>query len=745
MFNRKKTAAFIAGLLICAYSAVPAAYAFAEDYLVEGETEAAVSSDTYTISGDFMYSLTTDGKVCIEDCTSTAEDLVIPDTIDGIPVTELGKTALGSDHENNTFKTVTLPASINYISADNPFIYCIHLSEIKVDEKNADFCTEDGILYSKDKSRLICYPCRKEGHEFTVPDSVKNIGASALYDTTLADIKLPSGLETIEHFSFAYTDIESIDLSGTKIKEIDDYSFSSCKRLTDVKFPACLERIGGGAFASCSLLEKVTFPEGLLHIGQYSFFDTKLSEAIIPDSVEEIGYCAFGYYTSVSGETVADSHFTIVGSNGSAASTYAYDRDSDYDYQNNFNFLTPEQYEEEQQEIQSLNSIRSGDYEYAVTDIGAVLTSCYSEDDVITVPDTIDGNKIVAVNTTCFTPTQASEIILPESITDIRKMAFFQCASLKKITIPASVKTIGANVFDQCTALEEVTILGAESIGDSAFKSCTSLKTFKADGCLKEWDDEEPFFTCHALEDITITEGDGNFSSADGVLYNKDKSVLLAYPASKSSTSFIAPSGVKEIGQSAFANAVYLEKVEIPEADIINAYAFESCEKLSYVKLSETINTIEADAFYDCYALKSLRISDTISNIGPCAFGYCNNEAAEDDESAASDKLIEGFKLYTPKDSAAYHYAKEAGIEVITGTTEFFGKNYSSGFLYTIAGIIGAALIAVIGFVTGKKIKKSKAEKAAAEKREKAAERRKKRAEEEASDADENDDTDEEE
>lgn len=124
MFDRKKTAAFIAGMLICAYAAVPTIHAFAEDYLVEGETEAATSTDTYTKSGDFMYSLTTDGKVCIEDCTSTAEDLVIPDTLDGIAVTELGRSALGSDHENNTFKSVTIPASVTYISADNPFVFC---------------------------------------------------------------------------------------------------------------------------------------------------------------------------------------------------------------------------------------------------------------------------------------------------------------------------------------------------------------------------------------------------------------------------------------------------------------------------------------------------------------------------------------------------------------------------------------------------------------------------------------------
>ena len=85
--------------------------------------------------------------------------------------------------------------------------------------------------------------------------------------------------------------------------------------------------------------------------------------------------------------------------------------------------------------------------------------------------------------------------------------------------------------------------------------------------------------------------------------------------------------------------------------------------------------------------------------------------------------------------------AKDAGIEVITGTAEVFGKNISKGFLYTVGGIIAAFILGIIGAFTGKKIKKSKAEKAKAENREKAAERRKKRQEEENEDTDKEEDS----
>ena len=744
MFDRKKTAAFIAGMLICAYAAVPAINAFAdEDFLVEGATEASTSKDTYTKSGDFMYSLTHDGKVCIEDCTSTAENLVIPDTLDGIAVTELGRSALGSDHENNTFKTVTIPASVTYISADNPFVFCTNLTEIKVAEGSADFCAEDGILYNKDKTEIICYPCCKKGDSFAIPETVKKVGASAFYNTIPYDIKMPASLEKVEHFAFANTRLGSADFSGTKLEYLSDYAFTNCSHLKEIKLPDTVEHIGGGTFAGCGQLEEITLPEKLQTIGQYAFFDTGLTEAVIPDSVTSIGYCAFGYYTSASGQVASKNEaFTIVGRQGGAASVYAHDKDSDYDYQNSFSFMTPEEYEEKLVEEQALNSTKSGDYEYAVIDGEVALTFCYSQEDKITVPDTIDGKKVDAIYTNCFNVScPASEIIIPEGIKELKRRAFYQCGNLKKITTPASVKTIGDNAFDECKALESVEFLGAETIGNQIFRECSALKTVKADGCLKEWNDEEPFLYAIGLEDITITEGDGNFSSENGVLYNKDKSVLIAYPPAKTETEFIAPKGLKEIAQSAFIRALNLKKVEIPEADVINAYAFEGCENLTEVKLSDSLTTLGADAFYNCNALKSLHLPDTLVNIGTCAFGYYHDENADTENGAPSDILVEGFKLYTVKDCEAYNYAKSAGIEVITGTTEILGKNVSKGFLYTVGGIIAAFILGIIGVFTGKKIKKSKAEKEAAEKREKTAERRKKRQEEENEDTDKEEDS----
>ena len=736
MLERKKIAAFIAGLLICAYAAAPVTSAFAEedkeDIPVSDALQEEDDDDTYIKSGDFLYSKTHDDTVCIEDYTGTAEVLEVPDELDGIAVTELGKKAFGSDPDNNPITEVKLPASITYISDSNPFMYCTKLEKISVAKENKDYCTEDDILYTKSKDTLICYPCKKGGTSFTVPDSVKTLGTSALYDTGLEEIKLPDGLEKIGYFSIACLPrMTSIDLSNTKVTEILPYALSSCSTLSDVKLPEGLTYIGGGAFSSCPILKEIKLPESLIEIGQYAFINTGLSAIVIPDNVAEIGYCAFGYYTNTVGNIVADDSFTMVGKLGSAAQRYATDSDTEYDYKNNFVFLTREEYQQEQDYL-NLERIKSGDYEYGVTDEGAVLTCCYSEENgVLNVPAEIDGHRIVKIYPSCFSISQASEIILPDGVEELREMAFYNCKELKKITLPASVKLIGDRAFDGCGALETVEFLGAETIGNRIFCDCSALRNFKAAGTLKEWNDNEPFIFCTALENIDIGSG-SSFITENGIMYNSDKSVLMAYPANKTDKSFTAPESVTEIAQSAFANCHYLESVKLPNVKVINAYAFENCESLSSFEVSDKLEKLDSDAIYSCVALKSLRLPSSLSEIGDYAFGYYYKEAADTENGEPDDVLVEGFTLYADEGSEAYKYAQREGIKVVTGTTKVLGKNMSSGFVYTMAGIIGAALLGIIGVFTGKAVKKGKAKKESAERKAKAAERRRKKAEEAA-------------
>lgn len=731
MFDRKKITAFLVSLLMCASAAIAPVGVYADEEEASGE--AAVTSledDTLKVSGDFTYSVTEDDTICIELCSFEGTELVVPDTIDGIAVTGLGETAFGKDPDHNRFTKISLPASISYISDYNPFMYCNRLTEIEVDSKSSYFTAKDGILYSKDMSELICYPRKKTGTSYTMPDSVKSIAVAAIYMTGLEEIKVSSNLEEAGRFAFSDNkELRSCDLSGTKLAIIEFYTFSGCSKLSEVLLPDTLEDIRGGAFAYCEALTEITLPESLCIIEQYAFIDTGLSWIVIPDRVEEIGYSAFGYHTDGYGGFEADNNFTIVGSYGSAAQIYAKDNDSEYDYANDFQFMSREQYDM-QGYLLSLERIASGDYEYCVIDGGAALMVCTASDTILTVPSEIDGLTVLKIYPVCFSMCPAKDIILPETVDEIKEIAFYNCQNLETITLPKSVKTIGDSAFGSCTSLVNADLGGAETIGSSVFENCTALKKVTVSGELKEWNDEEPFFTCTALEEIKVTEGSGNYSSENGILYNKDKTALKAYPAAKAGKSFRVPAGVTEIGQSAFANNKELKAVDLSgDVTKIDSYAFENCEKLDSVKLSKKLVTIDTCAFYNCTALKGLRVPASVTDIGDYSMGYITGETdpATGEETDAVDP---DFTIYTDKDSTAYQYAQACGIPAVTGTIAFFGKNIDLRFFTVISSLLGIGIIALIAAFIRKKLKKSSAEKAAEER--KAARKRKKDEENEA-------------
>lgn len=723
MFKHKKVAAFILGLLISVSAVSPIYSAFAE-----GEEETSVTTEAsgeesseIIVSGEFSYSLTHDNTVCIEDCSSEEKNLVIPDTIDGIAVTELGKLAFGNDI-GKPYETITLPASIEYISSDNPFSVCDSLTEVIVDSSNENYIAEDGVLFTKDKSKLVCYPQKKTGSSYSIPEGVSVLGEASIYNTQLSEITFPSTLTEIQYYALGNNSkLTSADLSKTAVSSIGLYAFTDCSSLSSVLLPDSLYEIAGAAFSRCKALSEITLPKNLGMIGQYAFIDTGLSKITVPDSVTEIGYSAFGYYLDSEGNETADSNFVIVGSYGSAAQKYATDKDTEYDYANSFEFRVPEQDEQITEQL-SLEKRVFGDYEYAVVNGDAVITACTSDEAVLNVPSEIEGLTVIAVYPVAFTNCLSEEIILPETVTYIREMSFYSCANLKKITLPSSLTEIGNNAFDNCTLLETIDTGGAVTIGQNVFLDCPSLKNLTISGnCTSIGaEDEEPFLYCTALESVTVTSGDGIYSSENGVLYNKDKSTIILYPQAKTDKKYKAPKSVKEIGQSAFYHCKYLESADISGVEVLKDYAFEGCEKLKKVKLSKNLTQIGADAFYGCKALTSLRFYDKLTYIGEGAFGECYNENADTDnidpeitgtdESEPHDMLIEGFKIYADKESMAYEYAEKRNIPIVSGTVLFLGLNIHKGILFGGAGVIAALIAAFITKFIVSKSKKKKSE-----------------------------------
>lgn len=721
MKTHRKTAAFLLALLISASAALPSAAVVSADNendfaIVSPDGEIADSTEPAAelkTSGDFQYSVTSLGDACIEGWLGSGDKIDVPETIDGITVTKIGMYAF----DNSEAVTINIPKTITYISAENPFITSYKLMDITVSEGNETYYSMDGILcqHTDAGEEITAYPLGRKDTSFTVPDGFTSIGTAAVYSTVLESITLPSSLIEIKHHGLAYNQsLEKIDMSGTAITDIGDMAFANCVSLSEVRFSESLQVIGGGAFASCPLIKEIELPLGLLGIGQNAFAATGLMRVNIPKSVQSIGYCAFGYDESLQ----PVENFIIIGEKDSAAQTYASDTDEDYGYANNFTFVTPED-AENMEEYETLEQKQSGDFIYAEKDGEAYLIGYTAAMPTIEVPSEIEGLPVTRLCEACFYNSEASQIILPDTLKYINQFAFLRCTQLESIVIPDGVVEIGESAFDSCTALTEITIAGTcEKIADEAFLGCSML------------------------EKISVSDAEGgNYAAKDGILYSKDMKTLVLYPAASDRKKFTVPKGTENIGISAFYGAMFLEEIDLSNVKMIDDYAFEQCSELKKVKLAKDMESVGYCAFYDCHELKSIR-TYKINNIGKLAFGYFYDESAEsndvensheedllnmpEDEEESSNPeegKIEGFRIYADKNSDGWQYAQVCGIECVTGTIEFAGKNIDLKLIYGIGGLAGALLLAVIGVFIGRGVKSRRAEKAADKLRSDAAEK----------------------
>ena len=145
---------------------------------------------------------------------------------------------------------VNIPASAINIGSW-VFDYCSALTAIHVAEGNTAYSSEDGVLFNKDKTTLVCYPIGKTETTYTVPATVTTFTTSAFEGcTALAQINLPNSLT---------------DMSLR--------TFYGCTSLTEVTLPDGVTRLMGFNFTDCSALEKVTLPEGITYIGNKAFYN----------------------------------------------------------------------------------------------------------------------------------------------------------------------------------------------------------------------------------------------------------------------------------------------------------------------------------------------------------------------------------------------------------------------------------------------------------------------------------------
>lgn len=250
--------------------------------------------------------------------------------------------------------------------------------------------------------------------------------------------------------------------------------------------------------------------------------------------------------------------------------------------------------------------LKSWSLEYSELDDGTIEITKYisSSSADIVIPSEIDGKMVTRIGDGAFEGCgDLTSIIIPEGVTRIGNFAFHDCNCLTSINIPNGVKSIGYMTFYSCKCLASITIPD----------SVTSIGEFPFDGCT-------------LLSSITVSENNKNYSSIDGVLFNKEKSELLLYPEGKPDTSYVIPDSCISIGRSAFSSCDNLTSITIPNSVTkILKYAFDSCINLVSVDIPNSVTSIGINAFQECHSLASITIPKSISRIEDGTFSNCDS------------------------------------------------------------------------------------------------------------------------
>lgn len=192
---------------------------------------------------------------------------------------------------------------------------------------------------------------------------------------------------------------------------------------------------------------------------------------------------------------------------------------------------------------------------------------------------------------------EITKLTLPKSLTNIQGYAFADSKALKTVTINGVV-SIGEYAFAGCSALTTVSFKGnVTSIGENAFDHCGALTQLNIPSGVTSIGDNA-FLGCYALTSFKVSGSNEHFCSQDGVIYDKQKTRVVAFPNGKGGA-YTLPSSVKAIGDCAFAGCKQLQSLTIPSGcDAIGFAAFNRCQSLKQLtNLARQPQVIRDDTF----------------------------------------------------------------------------------------------------------------------------------------------------
>ena len=535
----------------------------------------------------------------------------------------------------SSLESINIPLSVTSIQV-NAFSGCSSLEQIIVDESNFNYSSGDGVLFNKDKTKLIRCPAGKQ-NSYVIPNSVTSIGSSAFSGCNLTSIEIPSSVASVDNGAFSGCKrLASINIPNS-VTSVGSDAFSVCSNLTSVTISNNVTSVSAGVFNGCSSLTSITIPSGVTSIGGSAFNNcTGLTSITIPSAVTSIGSSAFSNCTGLTSITIPSGVTSIKGNafrgctnlgeiiypsgvtpesnaipgtatqvkyteTGNKLNVTAITLGSDKSsltVTNAMNIVYVAEGERSKVAKTGHDHIYS---DYVCQICGAADNKCgdnatWAYDDT-TKTLTISGTGAMTDWTSSRDvpwndkAADIKNVVIEEGITSVGKYAFKGCSSLTSVTIPNGVDSIGSWAFDGCTSLTSITIPN----------SVTSIKTYA--------------FQNSGLSSITIAEGSQLKDIGTRAFYN------CSYL-----TAIDIPSSVTSINQEAFSGCTSLSSIAIPNGvTSISANTFNGCSSLSSITIPNSVTYIGANAFYGCSSLTAITIPNNVTSIDDRAFSGCSS------------------------------------------------------------------------------------------------------------------------
>lgn len=224
--------------------------------------------------------------------------------------------------------------------------------------------------------------------------------------------------------------------------------------------------------------------------------------------------------------------------------------------------------------------------------------------------------------------TGVKKLIVGDEVTCIGEYAFFDCTELAEVTLGESIIYLDSYSFQNCISLTSLSLPDSVRSVYTALTGCTGLQSIHIGKGMESVGSS--LHKCENLLEIRVSPDNQYLCDIDGVVFSKDKKVLLAYPRGRSGE-YEIPEGTVILSDSdrragAFLECANLTAVSIPDTvEVIGISTFRGCSGLTEIRLPDSVARIEEFAFGGCTGLTEFVISDSIVSIGKFAFNGCVN------------------------------------------------------------------------------------------------------------------------